>query len=642
LKNSSIASHLQRITLLSLIRALALFSIIVIISNSAINLNRMIVASQVEARMLAENAAPSLLFSDLQSAQSLLDTLQLSPQVDNAAIYNKNNELFVSYNTIAGVAALTVFESNNYLLSLTHININQPIVHQQKTIGHLLLQVGLYELYQLALIQILITVITLLFSLFYGKRLLVRLSESILTPLSELTTFTSNVSKKNDYTVRVKPSDIDELNILSDGLNTMLHKIQNRDERLMEYGEQLEDKISERTAQLEKAKDLAETASKAKSEFLANISHELRTPMNGILGASDLLESSHLDSEHKQYVSMIHRSGTALLSLLNNLLDFSKIEAGKMELEVRTYNIENMIQHLHDLFDLRSKEKGINFATKLSKKVGAYLRGDELRVQQILINLLGNAIKFTEEGEITLSIHLTKDDKFLRFEVKDTGIGIPVDKMASLFKSFTQMESSTTRKYGGSGLGLAISKQLVNLMQGNISVKSKQGQGSCFWFEIPYCKADNKPIKQKIPMEELDISKSSSCKILMAEDNKVNQMVALGLLKKMGFSNVDVVDNGNKAVRQLVNKDYDLVLMDIQMPECNGLDACRQIRGVFEDVDLNMMVRNPEIPVIALTANAMASDIEECMKAGMNSHVAKPIDKQILKTEIIRLLGDNY
>jgi len=398
LKNSSIASHLQRITLLSLIRALALFSIIVIISNSAINLNRMIVASQVEARMLAENAAPSLLFSDLQSAQSLLDTLQLSPQVDNAAIYNKNNELFVSYNTIAGVAALTVFESNNYLLSLTHININQPIVHQQKTIGHLLLQVGLYELYQLALIQILITVITLLFSLFYGKRLLVRLSESILTPLSELTTFTSNVSKKNDYTVRVKPSDIDELNILSDGLNTMLHKIQNRDERLMEYGEQLEDKISERTAQLEKAKDLAETASKAKSEFLANISHELRTPMNGILGASDLLESSHLDSEHKQYVSMIHRSGTALLSLLNNLLDFSKIEAGKMELEVRTYNIENMIQHLHDLFDLRSKEKGINFATKLSKKVGAYLRGDELRVQQILINLLGNAIKFTEEG----------------------------------------------------------------------------------------------------------------------------------------------------------------------------------------------------------------------------------------------------
>jgi signal transduction histidine kinase/ActR/RegA family two-component response regulator len=395
----------------------------------------------------------------------------------------------------------------------------------------------------------------------------------------------------------------------------------------------------------------AEAASRAKSEFVANMSHEIRTPMNAVLGVAYLLENTPLTQAQKEYVGMIRSSGQMLLGVLNDVLDFSKIEAGRMELAPQPFLLREVLDSLSNVMSLPANARGISLAIDADDEVPAVLVGDAMRLQQILLNLVGNAVKFTERGGVSVRVMLeqaaAEQGLRLRFTVRDSGIGMDLEQQSRLFSAFNQADASTTRRFGGTGLGLAICRRLTELMGGDISVRSTPGAGSEFVVTLPFGVADEDvpvehpalqtaaaqgwlmsetPALQDAPPEPEPAlaPRLQGLRLLLVEDHPLNQLVARGMLEHAGAS-VEVAENGQLAVDRLRDRaeDYDIVLMDVQMPVMDGFEATRHIRHTL----------GLKLPVLAMTAGVMQSEQDQCIDAGMDDFIAKPLDvEQMLDT----------
>lgn len=581
------------------------------------------------ARVIGINCTAPLEFMDSETADEILSSLSARPHILQAELFTADGTLFSRYKK-PSLSANGAQELHNHLIESNlqlqgeahhfhrnHIALSVAIGESEKTIGTLVLQADQDEFH--AILTRLIYVVS---GIFTATLLLASLLSSLLNrvvsrPILELTETMERVRKEKNYSIRATKHSRDELGVLVEGINSTLDDIEKRDEQLLV------------------AKKSAEDANMAKSQFLAQMSHEIRTPMNGILGITSLLLNTSLNSKQFQFAHTIRRSGESLLNLINDILDFSKIEAGKLELELIQFDLREIAEETVDLLSKRAHEKDINLACVINSAVPAHFEGDPGRLRQILMNLLGNAIKFTSHGEVALNISLKKIDgenAYLNFEVSDTGIGINQKKQKEIFSAFSQADESTTRQFGGTGLGLAICHQLVNLMGGEIGVKSVEGEGATFWFTTVFTISS---FNQSISGRHLQptMPRTFDALILVAEDNITNQIVARGVLEHLGCT-IDLADNGQIAVSKAAKKNYDLIFMDCQMPVMDGYEATTNIRNNEQQAG------NNQTPIIALTAHAMKGDRERCLAVGMNDFITKPFNEQQLATILSKWISD--
>jgi signal transduction histidine kinase/CheY-like chemotaxis protein len=433
----------------------------------------------------------------------------------------------------------------------------------------------------------------------------------------------------------------DEIQYLGESFNQMIAEINTSQAEIRQHRDLLEERIRQRTEDLEKAMRAALAASQAKSEFLANMSHELRTPMNGLLGMLEVVLDSALSSEQREELAIAQRSAYALLALLNDILDLSKIEAGKMMIESIPYNVRTVLDDCVKSFQARATQKKIALHLEIDAAAPSDVIGDPLRVRQIAANLLSNALKFTERGWVCLRLSTapSADGPLqMKVAVSDTGAGIEAGKLTAIFEKFTQADGSITRKYGGTGLGLAITKRLVEMQGGKVNVESQVGKGSTFTVTLPWTPVAESTAAYLAPQAGVAVKKitPSEVRVLLVEDNLVNQKVVLAILRKKGY-HIDVASDGREALSKLdasltaPNQTYNLVLMDVQMPVLDGLETTRIVR-------LNS--RWDRLPIIAMTAHAMNGDRERCLQAGMNSYVSKPIQPAHLLSIIEKQLQE--
>ncbi len=595
--------------------------------------------ANVLTRLVGVNSTAAVSFQDPDAAQEIINALGSAPDVIAATLRTPEGKVFAEYHSgfAAHAEILATVEDHHsdethpdapfgsprhplsLLLGAPFLEIANPVIVGGRQVGTIEAYFDLTPLRDLVHKRVLTASGVLLAASLLAWLLASRLQRLIASPIENLARQMQRVSETRDYALRVSPESRNEIGTLMDGFNTMLDQIEARD------------------AQLRVAKEAAEHANQAKSLFLATMSHEIRTPMNGIIGMAELLAYTRLDTEQERFVGHIRSSADSLLRVINDILDFSKLEAGRMTIEPLPCSPRAIVEDITGFFLHKTFEKKLSLHSHIDDDLPALVKADPDRLRQILINLVGNAIKFTVDGDVHLRLtHQPVSGSEgqsvrLHFSVEDSGIGIEPEILPQLFTPFTQADNSHARRYGGTGLGLAISHELVQLMGGEIGATSKPGEGSTFWFSVVVPVLAITPASTPAPEPSatgLDAPSLTGLHVLVAEDNTINQLLATMQLEELRCTST-TVSNGREALQALARQHFDVILMDCQMPLMDGYEATRRIRASEK--------AGQHIPIIAVTANAMEDERDAALACGMDDFLTKPYSHLALQEILLRL-----
>jgi signal transduction histidine kinase/CheY-like chemotaxis protein len=618
--NQSFQGRITAAILLTAVAVLFVGCVLFMLEQHKMERATLVRASSQLSRLLAVSAAGDLARGDTAGVATRLDAFRVLPLVEAADIRDRRGAVVAHYATKLTTGApdlisvAPVLSRTGQRLGSASVRISSPVI-------------GVLLTHYMAMGGALFFATTGL-ALFLGRWLAGRITE----PVARLTESMDEVGRSGDFARRVEPVANDEMGRLTESFNGLLAVLNTKDVRLRRTMDELV-----------LAHDAAQAANVQKSRFLANMSHEIRTPLNGVLAMAQIMARGELEPGQRERLDIIYKSGDALLEILNDILDVSKIEAGKFELETIDFDLEQVVQGVHSGFSALADGKGLDFKVALQADAKGLRRGDAVRLRQILNNLVSNALKFTDAGAVHVEVAGDGEGGVdgLRIAIRDTGIGIAAEKLPLLFQKFSQVDASTTRRFGGTGLGLAICYELAALMGGQVWVESTPGVGSTFRVVLPMPRVGAAATPQPIlspppaPVPEClavaDDDEPPAFRVLAAEDNVTNQLVLTTVMQIFGFE-LEMVENGRQAVVAWEAASFDAILMDIQMPVMDGIAATRAIRAA------EISLGRPRTPIIALSANALTHQVNEYLDAGMDAHVAKPIELAKLQATLEAVL----